>query len=86
MSSMVDLQTLLPQFVLDSMPQWYRDVPRGYIADSGDFLVAATFPGYIKHPEYYLWFRSFQILQGAFQFPVYALGAYYLYKGKSLEV
>ncbi|CAE7221520.1 unnamed protein product [Rhizoctonia solani] len=73
---LMDLQAIIPSGVL---PPFFQIIPEFYLSISGDPLIAGAM-GFHGVPTQFTWFRTFIIMEGLFQLPMFFLGLYTLKK------
>ncbi|CEL62476.1 Transmembrane protein 97 OS=Macaca fascicularis GN=Tmem97 PE=2 SV=2 [Rhizoctonia solani AG-1 IB] len=73
---LMDLQAIIPPGV---MPSFFRIIPNFYLSISGDPLIAGAM-GLHGSPTQFTWFRTFIMIEGLFQLPLFFLGLYALKK------
>ncbi|KAH7336884.1 transmembrane protein 6/97 [Rhizoctonia solani] len=71
---LMDLQAIIPPGVLSPV---FRIIPEFYLSISGDPLIAGAM-GLHGAPTQFTWFRTFIMIEGLFQLPVFFLGLYAL--------
>ncbi|TCD69461.1 hypothetical protein EIP91_007587 [Steccherinum ochraceum] len=80
---LVDCQALYPRHLV---PDGISNLPKMYIDLSNDPLIGPAM-GYTTAPGAFVWFKSFLLLEGLFQLPVFFLGLRGLWTGsKSIYV
>ncbi|CAE6419191.1 unnamed protein product [Rhizoctonia solani] len=73
---LMDLQAIVPP---GALPSFFRIIPEFYLSISGDPLIAGAM-GLHGAPTQFTWFRTFIMMEGLFQLPVFFLGLYALKK------
>lgn len=72
----MDLQAIAPP---GSFPSFFQVIPSFYLKISGDPLIAGVM-GLHGVPTQFTWFRTFIVMEGLFQLPIFFLGIYMLKK------
>ncbi|KAJ1303428.1 hypothetical protein OPQ81_011619 [Rhizoctonia solani] len=67
---LMDLHAIIPPGVL---PSFFQVIPRFYLSISGDPLIAGAM-GLHGVPTQFTWFRTFIMMEGLFQLPIFFLG------------
>ncbi|CAE6412601.1 hypothetical protein ACGC1H_005463 [Rhizoctonia solani] len=73
---LMDLQAIIPP---GTLPSFFQIIPEFYLSISGDPLIAGAM-GLHGAPTQFTWFRTFIMMEGLFQLPVFFLGLYALKK------
>ncbi|CAE6415185.1 unnamed protein product [Rhizoctonia solani] len=73
---LMDLQAIVPPGLL---PSFFQIIPNFYLSISGDPLIAGAM-GLHGVPTQFTWFRTFIVIEGLFQLPLFFLGLYALKK------
>lgn len=71
---LIDLQAVYPPHLV---PGFLKDFLVFYVKTSGDPLIR----GLMSQTSEWAWFRTFILLEGMFQLPIFIVGAWALYKG-----
>ncbi|KDN48279.1 hypothetical protein RSAG8_02871, partial [Rhizoctonia solani AG-8 WAC10335] len=73
---LMDLQAIIPP---GALPSFFQIIPEFYLSISRDPLIAGAM-GLHGVPTQFTWFRTFIMMEGLFQLPVFFLGLYVLKK------